>query len=191
VFVHLNIRKPSGVFAFAVPNGGARNAKTGARLKAEGVKPGVPDIALLINGAPHFLELKTERGYLTQAQKRVREEIEAAGGQWAVAKGLDDALATLEHWGAIKPDLSMKCQMISGKGVMGGIGSGRYGGYRAATCEDDYAIDLPWLWQEGVLRRLGRDKGKRETAEGRERIAEAQRTRWIRWRSKRLLKGLK
>ena len=37
-----------------------------------------------------------------------REEIEAAGGQWAVAKGLDDALATLEHWGAIKPDLLMK-----------------------------------------------------------------------------------
>ncbi len=108
VFVHLNTRRQSGVFAFAVPNGGARDAKTGARLKAEGVKPGVPDIALLINGAPHFLELKTERGYLTAAQKRVREEIEAAGGQWAVAKGLDDALATLEHWGAIKPDLSMK-----------------------------------------------------------------------------------
>ncbi len=39
---------------------------------------------------------------------RAREEIEAAGGQWAVAKGLDDALATLEHWGAIKPDLLMK-----------------------------------------------------------------------------------
>ncbi len=108
VFVHLNTRRHSGVFAFAVPNGGARDAKTGKKLKADGVKPGVPDIALLINGTPHFLELKTERGYLTQAQKRVREEIEAAGGQWAIAKGLDDALATLEHWGAIKPDLSMK-----------------------------------------------------------------------------------
>ena len=30
-----------------------------------------------------------------------------------------------------------------------------------------------------------------KTAEGRERIAEAQRARWTRWRSKRLLKGLK
>ncbi len=45
---------------------------------------------------------------ITAQYARVREEIEAAGGQWAVAKGLDDALATLEHWGAIKPDLSMK-----------------------------------------------------------------------------------
>ncbi len=30
-----------------------------------------------------------------------------------------------------------------------------------------------------------------KTAAGRERIAEAQRARWTRWRSKRLLKGLK
>ncbi len=30
-----------------------------------------------------------------------------------------------------------------------------------------------------------------KTAQGRERIAEAQRARWTRWRSKRLLKGLK
>ena len=108
VFVHLNSRRQSGVFAFAVPNGGARDAKTGAKLKSEGVKPGVPDIALVINGAPHFLELKTERGYLTKAQKRVRKEIEAAGGQWAIAKGLEEALTTLEDWGAIKPDLNQR-----------------------------------------------------------------------------------
>ncbi len=84
VFVHLNTRMQSGVFAFAVPNGGARDAKTGKKLKAEGVKPGVPDIALLINGAPHFLELKTERGYLTRAQRLVPADNGPSPRDWTM-----------------------------------------------------------------------------------------------------------
>lgn len=39
-------RYPDVKYMFAIPNGGARTAITGARLKAEGVKPGVPDILL-------------------------------------------------------------------------------------------------------------------------------------------------
>ena len=74
----------SGVFAFAVPNGGARDAKTGKKLKAEGVKPGVPDIALVINGAPHFLELKTERGYLTRAQRLVPADNGPSPRDWTM-----------------------------------------------------------------------------------------------------------
>lgn len=31
---------------FAIPNGGKRNAREAARLKAEGVTPGVPDLFL-------------------------------------------------------------------------------------------------------------------------------------------------
>lgn len=48
-------------FMFAIPNGGYRNAATAGRLKAEGVKSGVPDIFL---AWPHkgysglFIELK-------------------------------------------------------------------------------------------------------------------------------------
>lgn len=44
-----------------------------------------------------------ERSYLAKAQARFRDEIKAADGQWAIAKDLDEALAKLESWGAIKP----------------------------------------------------------------------------------------
>ena len=46
---------------FAIPNGSQRSMITGARLKAEGVKPGVPDIMLPIaSGKCHglFIEMK-------------------------------------------------------------------------------------------------------------------------------------
>lgn len=46
---------------FAIPNGGFRNAREGARMKAQGVKAGFPDIGLLVarNGYHGlFIELK-------------------------------------------------------------------------------------------------------------------------------------
>ena len=50
---------------FAIPNGGQRNIIVATRLKAEGVKSGVPDIFLPVaRGGAHglFIELKTEKG---------------------------------------------------------------------------------------------------------------------------------
>ena len=54
---------PELALLFAVPNGGHRHPATGAKLKAEGVKPGVPDLWLpvprnLFHGL--VIELKTE-----------------------------------------------------------------------------------------------------------------------------------
>jgi hypothetical protein len=52
---------------FHVPNGGARDAREGGRLKAQGVRPGVPDIFLDVpRGAFHGLriELKATRAEL-------------------------------------------------------------------------------------------------------------------------------
>jgi hypothetical protein len=99
---HLRIRGNSNVFWFAVPNGGSRNGITGAILKREGVRAGVPDLAFVIGGKPHFLEVKRARGYLTKSQRAIRQEIEQSGAAWAVAKGLDEALKQLEQWGALK-----------------------------------------------------------------------------------------
>lgn len=49
----------------AIPNGGKRDIRTAARLKAEGVKPGVPDICLPVpRGGFHglYIELKRRKG---------------------------------------------------------------------------------------------------------------------------------
>ncbi len=57
---------------FAVPNGGRRDATTGARLKAEGVLAGVSDLILLVPNQHHhglLIEMKTEQGRQSQTQK--------------------------------------------------------------------------------------------------------------------------
>lgn len=63
-------------FLFAIPNGGHRNPVTASKLKAEGVKPGVPDVCLPApRNAPDgtiyhglFVELKVKPNRTTPAQ---------------------------------------------------------------------------------------------------------------------------
>ncbi len=55
------VKYPELRWLFHVPNGGSRNKIEGARLKAAGVKPGVPDIFLPVLRKPHiglWVELK-------------------------------------------------------------------------------------------------------------------------------------
>jgi hypothetical protein len=57
---------------FAVPNGGRRDAVTGAKLKAEGVVPGVSDLILLKRNRHYgalLIEMKTSKGRLSPWQK--------------------------------------------------------------------------------------------------------------------------
>lgn len=67
---------PELALMFAIPNGGERNKVTAARLKAEGVKAGVPDIFLPVArcvGGEYshfglFIEMKKSKGVLSDAQ---------------------------------------------------------------------------------------------------------------------------
>ena len=57
---------------YAIPNGGHRHIAVAAKLKAEGVKPGVPDICLPVprhNFAGLYIELKAGKGRASDAQK--------------------------------------------------------------------------------------------------------------------------
>lgn len=64
---------------FAVPNGGARNAVTGAKLKAEGVLAGVWDLFLACPRGKFggcFIETKFGDNDLTESQERFKKELE-------------------------------------------------------------------------------------------------------------------
>lgn len=89
---------------FAIPNGGARHAATGAMLKREGVRAGIPDLFLAIGrGGYHglFLELKTEKGRLSTQQRAMLCHLTAAGYFCVTAYGLDHAIDAIKGYLAL------------------------------------------------------------------------------------------
>jgi hypothetical protein len=85
----------------AIPNGGARDAITGARLKAEGVRPGVPDLFMAVSvGACSglFLELKRRGGSATPAQLEILDYLDGAGYKTAVTDTFEAAIAIISGY---------------------------------------------------------------------------------------------
>ena len=82
---------PESALLIAIPNGGARSAITGARLRAEGVVAGVPDLLLAWPSggrAGLWIELKRTRGgRLSAAQEAVIDDLRSCGYAVAVALG--------------------------------------------------------------------------------------------------------
>lgn len=86
---------------FAIPNGGQRSAITGARLKAEGVRAGIPDMFLAHpSGVFHglFLELKVKGGRLSDSQKANIEELRKQGFAVFVPFGFEEAKTAIEKY---------------------------------------------------------------------------------------------
>ena len=95
------------VFAlFAIPNGGARDMITGARLKAEGVRPGIPDLMLAATDRPGhpgghhglFIEMKKPLNYPSTAQHDVITYLHEAGYMCKVAYSTDAAIAVIQGY---------------------------------------------------------------------------------------------
>lgn len=86
----------------AIPNGGARNIITGAMLKAEGVRAGVPDIFLAMPaGGYHGLWIELKRrahGYATPEQKFMLGVFRKAGYDCAVCRGWDEAREKIQSY---------------------------------------------------------------------------------------------
>ena len=79
----------------AIPNGGKRDIRTAAMLKAEGVKPGVPDIFLPVpRGGKHglYIELKRRKGgTVSEAQQAWIRALCGQGYACTVCHGWDAA----------------------------------------------------------------------------------------------------
>jgi hypothetical protein len=74
---------------FAIPNGGARSPATAARLKVEGVSPGVPDI--YIPAWQLWVEMKTATGgKLSAAQAEWKKYLGELGHGYILANGFED-----------------------------------------------------------------------------------------------------
>jgi hypothetical protein len=86
---------------FAIPNGGRRDAITGARLRLEGVLAGVPDIFLAKAASGKygmFIEMKTKRGRVSESQRGLFPLLEAQGYGVAVCRGWHEAAETVEAY---------------------------------------------------------------------------------------------
>lgn len=79
-----------GVRIFAIPNGGARGMAAAARLKAEGVSAGVPD--LFIPTWLLWIEMKRQKGGTVSAeQKDWLAYLSSVGYRTMVARGCEEA----------------------------------------------------------------------------------------------------
>lgn len=94
---------------YAIPNGGARHPAVAAKLKVEGVKPGVPDVCLPVAaGSFHglYVELKRLKGGTVQPeQTRWNLLLLRQGYRAVVARGWVEAARVIcEHLN--RPDMS-------------------------------------------------------------------------------------
>ena len=83
---------------FAIPNGGKRARKTAADLKAEGVRPGVPDLMLPVACGGYYglyIEMKAVGGRTSDEQKAWVEGLRQNGYRVEVCVGADAAWRVL------------------------------------------------------------------------------------------------
>lgn len=88
---------------FAIPNGGYRHKAVAARMKAEGVEPGIPDIFISVpkNGlCGLYIEMKSKdpKASVSDAQKDKIRLLRQYGYQVYVCKGADHAIAVTKDY---------------------------------------------------------------------------------------------
>lgn len=106
------VRYPELHLLHAIPNGGHRSKATAGKLKAEGVKPGVPDLHLPVPRGSHrslYLEMKRQKGgKLSEAQRWWHEALTAQGHHVQRVDGFEQARTHLLAYLAQPPPPDLK-----------------------------------------------------------------------------------
>lgn len=103
----LTVLERQGRLAFtAIPNGSvlAGDAEQRARqmnkLKNTGLRPGVPDLLIILPGGRcAWAELKSATGTLSAAQKEWRDRLEAMGHDWRLVRSVEELQTYLKEIG--------------------------------------------------------------------------------------------
>ena len=94
-------KTPELKLLFAIPNGGKRHISTAARLKKEGVKPGVPDVCLPVpKGKYHglYIEMKIDKNKPSENQKWWIEQLRLRGYRVEVCYGWGEAVKVVTDY---------------------------------------------------------------------------------------------
>lgn len=86
---------------YAIPNGGHRHKAVAARMKAEGVRRGVPDVCLPVarNGYHGlYIEMKTRKGRLSPEQKQWADALQAQGYKFELCRSWQEAALTIADY---------------------------------------------------------------------------------------------
>lgn len=89
---------PGLEWIFAIPNGGKRPMPVARKLKAEGVKPGVPDLMLPVPRRGYhglFIEMKSEVGRVQKEQQAWLDALALQGYRSCVCRGVDQAIEAI------------------------------------------------------------------------------------------------
>jgi len=98
---HQRGRHPELDLLFAIPNGGARHPAVAGKLKAEGVKRGVPDLFLPVPRGGHhglFIELKVGPNKPTPDQEGWLESLTLQGYAVCVCWGWEAATESIGEY---------------------------------------------------------------------------------------------
>lgn len=77
----------------------AANARSQARAKQAGMRPGWPDFEIFHDGRVLFAEIKTATGRLSTAQRETHAALASAGCPVTVCRSVDDLAAALRRAG--------------------------------------------------------------------------------------------
>ena len=96
---------PELALLYHIPNGGKRDRIVAAKLKAQGVKPGVPDLCLPVpRGKYHglYIEMKDGKNKTTESQNKWLAALSAQGYAVKVCYGCTAARESIEKYLKLK-----------------------------------------------------------------------------------------
>lgn len=100
---------PKNFRCFAVPNGSQRLPNGRPANAVAGLTPGVPDLAIVGDGRIFFIEVKSKKGRLSEAQSEWGDFcIYQAMVPWACVHSVEETRHALNEWG-IKTKELVQC----------------------------------------------------------------------------------